>query len=141
MEDLSISLIKSLDLDLPTIEMHLGLIAEHAQIFNSLVVDLQIKLDGGEDTLDMLIRLEHLRKELLDDYLAYKSQIHERIRHLQQIEAESSQNVGQNQPQVDNQARVVNEGVGDIVVNQREAKIDSDALASSLVKLQEKAVQ
>ena len=45
------------------------------------------------------------------------------------------------QPQVYNQARIMDEGVGDIVVIQLEAKIDSDALASSLVKLQEKAVQ
>ena len=91
MEAFPVLLIKSLDLDLPTIKMQLGVIAKHVQAFNGLVVDLQIELDGGENTLDMLTRLEHLRKELLDDYLAYKSQIHERIRCLRQIEAESSQ--------------------------------------------------
>ena len=70
MEDLPTLLIESLDLDLPTIKMQLSVIAEHVRVFNSLIVNLQIELDGGEDTLDMLTRLEHLRKELLDDYLA-----------------------------------------------------------------------
>ena len=79
MEDLPIPLIESLDLDLPTIKMHLGVIAKHVQIFNSVKVDLQIELDEGEDTLDMLIRLEHLRRKLLDDHLAYKTQLHKRI--------------------------------------------------------------
>ena len=41
MEAFSISLIESLDLDLPTIKMQLGVIAYHSQVFNSLVGDLQ----------------------------------------------------------------------------------------------------
>ena len=49
--------------------------------------------------------------------------------------------MGHNQPQVDNQARFKNEGVGDIVVNQPEVKVDSDPLASSLVKVHRKAVK
>ena len=68
--------------------MQLGVIAEHLQVFNSLVGDLQIELDGGEDTLDMLTRLKHLRRELLDNYLAYTNQINRRIQRLRQIEAE-----------------------------------------------------
>ena len=117
MEAYPVSLIESLDLDLPTIKMQLGIIAEHVWVFNGFLVDLQIKLDGGENTLDMLTRLEHIRRELSDDYLSYKTQIHKRIWHLRQIEAEIFE--------------VLNEGVGDIVVNQLEVKINSDALASS----------
>ena len=49
--------------------------------------------------------------------------------------------MGQNQPQANNQAKVPNEGVDDIVVSQPEVKVNLGALASSLVKLQEKAVQ
>ena len=60
MEAFSISLIESLDLDLPTIEIQLGVIAEHLWVFNGLVGDLQIELDGREDTLAMLNRLSIL---------------------------------------------------------------------------------
>ena len=41
MEDFPITLIETLDLDLPTIKMQLGVIAYHSQVFNSLVGDLQ----------------------------------------------------------------------------------------------------
>ena len=88
----------------------------------------KIKLDGGKDTLDMLTRLDRLRRELLDDYLAYKNQINRRICGLQQIKAEK---VAQNEPQVNNQARVLNEGIGNEAVNQLEVKINLDVLASS----------
>ena len=43
MEVYPVLVIKSLDLDLPTIKMQLGVIAKHMQIFNRLVVDLQIE--------------------------------------------------------------------------------------------------
>ena len=88
----------------------------------------KIKLDGGEYTLDMLTRLYRLRRELLDNYLAYKNQINRRIRRLRQIKAEK---VAQNEPQVNNQARVLNEGIGNEALNQMEVKINPDVLASS----------
>ena len=76
----------------------------------------------------MLTRLECHRRELLDDYLAYKNQINRRIRRLRQIKAEK---VAQNEPQVNNQARVLNEGIGNEALNQMEVKINPDVLASS----------
>ena len=76
----------------------------------------------------MLTRLYRLRRELLDNYLAYKNQINRRIRRLRQIKAEK---VAQNEPQVNNQARVLNEGIGNEAVNQMEVKINPDVLASS----------
>ena len=66
-------------MDLQTIEMELGVITDNMRIFNNLVSDLEINLDGDEHILNRLSKLEQMRKEILDKYIADRNEINEMI--------------------------------------------------------------
>ena len=85
--------------------------------------------------------MAHKHKEILNEYLAHRNRINDRILRLKEREGKTSQKVEQETSQVDNTTRVVEDKVNESAVELLKVKIDSEILANSLLKLQEKAVQ
>ena len=52
------------------------------KVFNNLVLDLEVDLDGNEYAVNRLAKLEQMWKEVLDEFLIHKKQISNRIRSL-----------------------------------------------------------